>query len=253
MNASIGANILVVDDDTRLLALLSDTLTAIGYRVTPAADGAVALEYLKQGQFDLVIADIKMPGIDGLQLFKKVRRHFPETPVLIIAGSSRDMISSISSDGFLTKPFRISQIEELIENTLAAKAGERLQRRRKVLIVDSDRALRQALSTALSESRYVPFSVGDSGDALRELEKGEFDAVISDDRLAVGNSRLLLKRIGGEYPSLPVILTGDGEPEAESMTVETETPVRGYLKKPIDTRDMIELLNRVATVPLGGN
>ena len=110
MPARRTARILIVDDDPLLLELLTDTLTAIGHDTKPAGDGAVALDILQTEEFDLMITDIKMPNVDGLQLLKKVRRHYPKMPVLFITGvASQEVIGQAEPDGFLAKPFRITE------------------------------------------------------------------------------------------------------------------------------------------------
>ncbi len=116
------ATILVVDDEATMRDLLVDTLDAIGYLPTGASDGSEALQKLKEQKFDLMITDIMMPGIDGIALLKKVRKDYPNLPVLFIAGvATPEIMDQASPDGFLAKPFRISHIEQLIEDTLKGK------------------------------------------------------------------------------------------------------------------------------------
>jgi len=116
-----GTNILVVDDDSALLSLLIDTLCAIGHNATGAGSGKMALDILAEQPFDLMITDIRMPEMDGLKLRDRVKRLYPEMPVLFVTGVAYpDIIAQASPDGVLAKPFRISQIEALIESTLAS-------------------------------------------------------------------------------------------------------------------------------------
>lgn len=111
--------ILVVDDDINMLELLIDTLDAIGYQAVGVDNGQDALRKLKKENFDLVISDIRMPRMDGIELLKKIRQDYDDMPVLFItAVDSSDMIASATPDGILSKPFRISHIEKLIKSTL---------------------------------------------------------------------------------------------------------------------------------------
>jgi DNA-binding NtrC family response regulator len=115
----VRANILVVDDDASLRSLLIDTLAAIGYAAKGADSGKQALEILLGSRFDMMITDIRMPEMDGLKLRDRVRRLYPNMPVLFVTGVAYpDIIAQASPDGVLAKPFRIAQIEELIESTL---------------------------------------------------------------------------------------------------------------------------------------
>jgi CheY-like chemotaxis protein len=114
--------ILIVDDDPFLLAILGDTLGSIGYQVTRAESGTRALELLQEFPFELMITDVKMPDIDGLQLFRQVREKYAGLPVLFITGvASEEIMGTVDADGFLSKPFRIAQIEKLISETLARR------------------------------------------------------------------------------------------------------------------------------------
>lgn len=76
--------ILVVDDGEVLRSLANEVLSEEGYQVTIANSGGEALEYVKREAFDLVIADLKMPGMDGMELLKKVKEHDKETQVIFL-------------------------------------------------------------------------------------------------------------------------------------------------------------------------
>jgi DNA-binding NtrC family response regulator len=221
------AYILVVDDDKNLLDLLVDTLTTIGYRTAGAPGGLEALEKLAREKFDLVITDIKMPGMDGLALLREIRRLHSKMPVLFITGvATDDVIGRAAPDGFLAKPFRISHIEELIENTLANKAEATTGPVRNVLIVDDDEIFREMLAEALRFSGYVPYPAATAELALRELRNRPIDAVITDIRMPGMDGITLLKNIKKDHPDLPVILItaflqgGD----TDSGTVPTDPP-----------------------------
>lgn len=240
------ANILVVDDDAHLLSLLVDTLTSIGYRATGAPGGIEAIEKLNSGLFDLMITDIKMPGIDGITLLKKVRRHFPKLPVLFITGvASDDIIGRASPDGFLAKPFRISHIEELIENTLADKSEKVTRSICKVMVVDDDNTFREMLSEALRYNEYSPFSVAGSELALEELKNGEVDAVITDIKMPGMDGIALMKKIKELYPDLPVILITAFYNQKYSENKNEIDQADGFLEKPFKVETIIDLLSQL--------
>ena len=118
MNKS-EAKILVVDDDSRLLGLLTETLGAIGYSAEDAKSAKEALSKLAESKFRLIISDIKMPEMDGLSLLERIRENYPGLPVIFITGLPKtDAIRSANPEGILSKPFRISNLEDLIEQAL---------------------------------------------------------------------------------------------------------------------------------------
>jgi two-component system response regulator HydG len=248
------AKILVVDDDRNLLDLLVDTLDAIGYQPIPAPGGVEALEKLSDEKFDLIITDIKMPDIDGIQLLKKVRRYYPELPVLFITGvTAPEIIARALPDGVLAKPFRISHIEDLIESTLKQNPEEIGSPIRKVLVVEDDEKYRKKLMDTLNYCYYVPFSVHGGRAALKEIENGKFDALIADFRLEDMDSLDLMKQVKARVPDIPLILTGDHTALEQAVKEFGDFHIDGYLEKPFEAGDIIKILNRLTPVVSGHN
>jgi excisionase family DNA binding protein len=106
--------VLVVDDEASIRDLLSKTLALAEYDVDTAGDGAAALDRMRAFAYDLLIADLKMPGMDGLQLIRQAKRMKADLPVIIITGFSTESSAieavNLGVDGYLTKPFRVPQV-----------------------------------------------------------------------------------------------------------------------------------------------
>src|SRR6266542_1878768 len=104
-----SGDVLLVDDDPDLLKLISLRLTSAGYRVRTADSGETALAAMAVARPGVVVTDLKMPGIDGLQLFEAIHRQHPSLPVVILTahGTIPDAVSATQRGvfGFLTKPF----------------------------------------------------------------------------------------------------------------------------------------------------
>ena len=114
--------ILVVDDEQSLREVLSIMLKRAGYAVTSAADGEEAIEYLNKEIFDLVITDLRMPKVDGMEVLKAVKSASPETVVLVItAFATADSAVEAMKQGaydYLTKPFQVDEVQLIIRNAL---------------------------------------------------------------------------------------------------------------------------------------
>lgn len=106
--------VLVVDDEASIRELLSKTLALAEYDVDTAPDGRSAIERLRLGNYDLLIADLKMPGLDGLSLIREAKRLKTDLPVIIITGFSTESSAieavNLGVAGYLTKPFRVPQV-----------------------------------------------------------------------------------------------------------------------------------------------
>jgi excisionase family DNA binding protein len=108
------ARVLVVDDEETIRDLLAKTLALAEYDVDLAPDGRTALERLRMIPYDLLITDLKMPGVDGLAVIREARRLKADIPVIIITGFSTEASAieavNLGVSGYLTKPFRVPRV-----------------------------------------------------------------------------------------------------------------------------------------------
>jgi DNA-binding response OmpR family regulator len=106
-------SVLVVDDDTAIRKLLTSTLSKRGFRVESVADGKRALEVLSATEFDLIILDVVLPGLDGLSVCTEVRRT-SNTPIMMLSGltESTDKVLGleVGADDYMTKPFCLKEM-----------------------------------------------------------------------------------------------------------------------------------------------
>ena len=106
--------VLVVDDEASIRDLLAKTLALAEYDVDLAPDGRTALERLRIIPYDLLITDLKMPGVDGLAVIREARRLKADIPVIIITGFSTESSAieavNLGVSGYLTKPFRVPRV-----------------------------------------------------------------------------------------------------------------------------------------------
>lgn len=118
------ARILLVDDDEIVMAGLLATLSREGYELVVARNGYAALDELEREPFQLLITDLKMPGLSGIGLLERARRHFPKTPVIMISGfPSRNAADEALCKGaarFLVKPVDSETLRETVRHQLAA-------------------------------------------------------------------------------------------------------------------------------------
>ena len=120
---SVRRRVLVVDDEASIRDLLEKTLTLNNeYDVDVAPDGRSAIERMRMYPYDLLITDLKMPGMDGLTVIREARRYKADLPVIIITGFSTESAAieaaNVGVAGYLTKPFRVSKVLEVTAKAL---------------------------------------------------------------------------------------------------------------------------------------
>jgi two-component system probable response regulator PhcQ len=149
------ARVLAVDDEAYVLRALQRELRSHPFDLVTESDPAVALERVRQEEFDLVISDCRMPGIDGVRLLTEVRRRHPHTVRIMLSGHAdmQDLLLSINEAGiyrFISKPWSMPELSSavtealqqrraLLENARAkaiAAEAEDLQQRREMLEAD---------------------------------------------------------------------------------------------------------------------
>lgn len=118
----MAKKILIVDDNPNMSSLLSEMLEVFDYESVRASDGRQALGELGKGDISMVITDMRMPNMSGLELLEEVKTRFPKIPVVLISGYSTGDIESqaetLKADGFLGKPLMMSDIEKLLNSLL---------------------------------------------------------------------------------------------------------------------------------------
>jgi excisionase family DNA binding protein len=119
---STRPRVLVVDDEASIRDLLAKTLALAEYEVDVAPDGRSALDRMRMYPYDLLIADLKMPGMDGLSVIREAKRYKTDLPVIVITGFSTESSAieaiNLGVSGYLTKPFRVPEVLKQAEKAL---------------------------------------------------------------------------------------------------------------------------------------
>jgi two-component system, NtrC family, response regulator HydG len=142
------ATLLIADDDPGLRESLERTLTREGYRVVLASDGRAALERVQAGGVDLIVTDLRMPGLTGLELLRAAKAIMPDVDVILLTafGTVEEAVKAMKDGAydFLTKPFRREQLIKLID-----KALERRD------LIEQNRALKKQLEDLRAKGQMI--------------------------------------------------------------------------------------------------
>ena len=114
--------ILIVEDDEAMREFLAQAISRSGYYVEAVPDGTEALRRVEEGNFDLLLTDIRMPGLDGVELARMARRRVPGLGVLLVTAYVQDALGATDLDGsridVLSKPFNLNELIDRVETIL---------------------------------------------------------------------------------------------------------------------------------------
>jgi DNA-binding NtrC family response regulator len=236
-----SACILVVDDEVDTCRNLSDILTDLGYEVEIANDGFSALEMARKKRYEIALLDLKMPGMDGLTLYRELRKLCSETVAIVVtAYASKATAEEALAAGawqVLAKPVDLERLLPLVDEAL----GQPL-----VLVVDDDADLCANLWDLLRERGFRVAVAHDEEDAARELQEHDFRIVLIDMKLPRGDGSSVFQRVRRTNPeSRTVVITGhrvEMDPVVQRVVAEGADAV---CYKPFDVPRLLSTLERL--------
>lgn len=209
--ASQRPRVLIVDDEVDICANLADIMQELGYDVDSAYSGEGALELVKTKSYDLALLDLKMPGMDGLELYRRIREISAGTVAIVVtAYASSDTAKSIMAAGawqILSKPIDIEKLLALITTALDTPL---------VLVVDDDRDLCDNLWDLLRARSCRAYLAFDLPDAEKVLREHKFDVILVDLKLPGGDGGQLVRTLRKADPEArAMLITGHSELQAQ--------------------------------------
>lgn len=247
--------LLMIDDEQEFLDSSAPALERRGFDVHQAADGETALKMIVTDKFDAVVLDLKMPGLDGEEVFRRIHRARPDLPVIMLTGhgtiksafeTSREGIAD-----YIAKPCDIDVLAERLRR-LIDRAGEPPADRSpeagtetiKTLLVDNDMELLESLRPGL-ERRHMTVEIAGGGEeSLESLTRFRADIAVVNIGMPGLDGMRLLKLIKETYPAVHVILT-TGHPSAETAMEGIQAGAAEYLTKPLEMDTLVETIRRV--------
>jgi len=244
-------NVLLVDDNLDFLDSTKDVLEDQGYQVDTATDGKEALERANHDPFDVVLMDIKMPSMNGVESFIKMKEHNPQIKVILFtAYSMENLIDQAHRAGVcdvLNKPLDMVKLIELIERIRAGQLGGC------ILVVDDDQALCDTLLEFFSRQGYDVSVAGDEQKAVRAAEDKSFDILLLDMKLPQSNGLAVYRHIKPLQPNLvTIIMTGYKEEMRDLIDQALSENAHTCLTKPFRFEVLNELLDEIITAKKEG-
>ena len=234
-------NILVVDDLRSIRMTLGGILEDEGHDVVLAENGYQAIEAARKTHFDAIFMDIKMPGINGVQTFREVRKVDPEAIVIMMtAYSVEDLVKEALEEGAYTvvyKPFDIERIIALIEELLHGKTL--------ILVVDDQFGDRETLKKILEDKGYRVATAKDGAEAIEMVKSQHYDIVFLDVRLPDMNGVQVFEQVKEIDPQATVIMM-TGYTEEDLLKRAVNEGVYTCIHKPFEMEKLVALVEDIA-------
>jgi len=238
------AKILIVDDNLSLCKTMSFVLNRKGYDVSTANDGFEAIDRVKNEFFDIIFMDIKMPVLNGVETYKKIREVNDKIiTIMMTAYAVDDLIQDALKEGaygIIYKPLDFEKILSLIENSKDTEQGGL------ILIVDDDLGTCSTLKNILIKKGYE-VSISNTGeDAIKIVLEKPFDLIFIDMKLPTLNGLetfLALKKINPKI--VAIMITAYSQEMDELVQDAIDKNAYTCLNKPIDIEVMLELIDEV--------
>ncbi len=235
-------NILVVDDLRSIRLTLGVILEQEGHNVVTVEDGYQAIKAVRQTHFDAIFMDIKMPGINGVQTFREIKKIDPKTTVIMMtAYSVEDLVKESLEEGAYTvvyKPFDIHRIIAIIEEVLKDVL---------ILVVDEWFADRETLKAILEHKGYRVATARDGVEAIKMVKSQHYDIIFLDVILPDINGVEIFEQVKKIDPKATVIMMS-GYTEEELVSRAVSDGAYACIYKPFDMEKVIALVEELRRV-----
>jgi len=237
-------SILVVDDNISFCKTMSFVLKHKGYAVTTAKDGPKAIENVKKRSFGIIFMDIKMPFMDGVETYKRIKKIRPEAIVIMMtAYAVEELVQEALQEGaneIIYKPLDIENIVDLIEKVRSRKGGAL------ILIVDDDPGTCITLKNILIKKDHNMGIAYTGEDAIIMAQAKAYDIIFIDIKLPTINGLKTYLTIKEINPGAVIIMiTGYRQEMADLVEKAMQNNVYTCLYKPLDMAEVLKLVNEI--------
>ncbi len=245
--------ILLVDDNEAFLDSTKDVLEEEGYEISTASSGTEAVRQARSNHFDVVVMDIKMPGINGVETFILMKKRNPHVKVIMCtAYIVENLIRQALEEGayaVLNKPFEMDLLIRMIENAcLSSSCGY-------ILVADGDVKLCAELQSILRDRGHTAVVAHDGKEALLKAREYAFNVLLLDINLPVVNSLEVYRRIKRKQPDLfaTIIMGLVNELNSDIQnTLRNESGITS-LTKPLHMDQLLELVESICSAGSPGH
>ncbi|MGE5269987.1 MAG: response regulator [Thiohalocapsa sp.] len=235
-------HVLIVDDDCDHAESLADVIELRGHSAQIANSGEEAIEQFREGDFDFVLLDVKLPGINGVDTFLELKKIRPTAQVMMMTGFSVEQLVAQAIEGgalgVLYKPFGAAQVLELLS---------KVKPRGRVLVADGDPDFVDSIVPVLESGGYAVDVATTGADALEKLSHEHADCLLLNLRLPVLSGAELYARLVECGRTVPTVLMTGGPEDAE-QDARLRSEACGMLFKPFDPAALLAAIGSAVSL-----
>jgi two-component system, NtrC family, response regulator HydG len=234
--------ILLTDDNTEFSLNLKDILEIKGYEVFIANDAAAAIEFIRHTGIDLVLMDIRMPGMNGVEAFTIMKLMIPDVPFIMLTGFAVDELirESLRNGvwGCLRKPLDFDELFIIIENAMAD--GIRM------LMVDEDPDFCREIKAVCGRTGLHVSFARDGNEAIAKVQKNFYDILVMDKKVPPLQGIETFLSLNDLRPEMNVVITVDNiEKEKSPVVASMEKKGCIFVEKESIQEALLSLLDRI--------
>jgi CheY-like chemotaxis protein len=238
--------ILLVDDNEEFLDSTRDVLDDEGYEVVTATSGEEGIELAGAQTFDVILMDIKMPGMNGVESFIEMKRRNPGVKVIMVtAYSVEDLMRQALDEGVfavLSKPLDMDDLFRTIEDAKRDGNGGL------VLVVDDDKEICNNFVDILGERGYEVIAAYDGEEAVTKAKSNSFDILLLDMNLPLLNGLEVYRRIKTIQPNIVAIIVSGYAQEMDSLIMQALSEnAHTFLRKPVNMEQLLGLVKGICS------
>ena len=233
--------ILVVDNTRAMRMTLSMIIEDQGYEVTQVEDGYRAIEAVRETSFDLIFVGVRMPGMNGVETFREIKKISPGSSVVMMTGfATEELLKEALDEGAFSviyKPFELETVIDLVDSALKGAV---------ILVVDDRSSDREVLGEIMRGKGYRVNEAVDGDEAIEMARSENYDVIFMDIKLPNEDGVSAFQKIKAADPDAKVVFMTGFEVD-DSLKQSIEAGAYPVAQKPFDVESVLALVDQLVS------
>jgi two-component system, NtrC family, response regulator HydG len=231
--------ILIVDDQEGIRESMAGILEMEGYEIHSLEDGYKAIERVKEMSFDIAFLDVRMPGINGVETFREIKKLRPEMVVFMMtAYAEEELVRQALNEGAyacIHKPFDMDRIIEIVQNA---------RRKLVVLVVDNDEVMNPIIARTLHSSGFDVKTATSGAEAIEAIQSSRYNLILLNTEIPDVKGVELYHTIKDIRPEAGIVIMSSGSQDDAVVNAVKNSSI-AFLRKPFSPDKVVEIVKKL--------